>query len=49
MNVKKTLMVVLRHALILSWATSALVDPAIVWHVIDMNVMVSSYVSGAVE
>ena len=41
MNVKKIQMVVLTHALTLHQATPVLVDLAIVWEVIDTDVMVS--------
>ena len=45
MNVKRTLMVVLRCVLILSSAMPALVVLAIVWQVIDMDVMVTMITS----
>ena len=45
MNVKRTLMAVLRCVLILSSAMPALVVRAIVWQVIDMDVMVTMITS----
>ena len=44
-NVKRTLMAVLRCVLILSSAMPALVVLAIIWQVIDMDVMVTMITS----